>query len=68
MFMGLGLLYGLSIAGPVGLFILILWAARRMNDADPWMIDVVMRQFKYRKYYAAKSDLGIEHPQVRDFV
>ena len=67
MFMGFGFLYGLSVLAPAGLFVVIVWVARMMNKSDPWMVDVVMRQFKYRKYYAPQPDLGIEHPQVRDF-
>lgn len=67
MFMGLGMFYGLPVLFPLGMFTLILWVARKMNDADPWMIDVALRQFKYRKYYAPKPSLRAEHPQVRDF-
>lgn len=67
MVIGVGLLFGLSIVIPGGLFVGILWAARKMAQADPIMIDVVLRQFNYRKYYAPKPDLGTEHPQVRDF-
>ena len=65
--MGFGLMYGLSIIIPALIFFGILWAARQLNSSDPWMIDVVIRQFKYRKYYAPKSDLGVEHPQIKDF-
>ena len=68
MFMGFGIFYGLPFIVPLVLFLGILWVAREANKSDPWMIDVVMRQFKYRKYYAPKSDLGTEHPQVRDFI
>ncbi len=67
MVMGFGIMFGLSIIIPLTLFTGILWVARRMNAADPWMLDVVLRQFKYRKYYAPQSDLGVEHPQIRDF-
>jgi type IV secretion system protein TrbD len=67
MFMGFGLLYGLTIAIPGLLFVGILWVAREANKADSWMVDVVMRQFKYRKYYAPKPDIGAEHPRVGDF-
>ena len=67
MFMGFGPFYGLSIIIPLGIFAAILWVARAANTADTWMIDVVLRQFKYRKYYAPKPDFGTEHPQVRDF-
>lgn len=68
MFMGFGLFYGLPIILPVVFFSAIVWVARVAYTADPWMVDVVIRQFKYRKYYASHSDLGIEHPQVRDFI
>lgn len=68
MVMGMGLMFGLSILIPGALFVGILWVARRMNKADPFMIDVVLRSFKYRKYYAPKPDLGTVHPQVKDFV
>jgi type IV secretion system protein TrbD len=68
MVVGFGFMYGLSLIAPAVLFLVILWIARMMNSADPWMIDVVLRQFKYRKYYAPKSDIGVEHPQVRDFI
>lgn len=67
MFMGFGVSYGLTFIVPLMLFVSILWVARSMNKADPWMVDVVLRQFKYKKYYAPKPDFGTEHPQVRDF-
>lgn len=67
MVMGLGLMYGLTLILPAIMFLGILWIAREAYDADPQMVDVVRRQFKYRKYYAPKSDMGVEHPQVRDF-
>lgn len=68
MFMGFGFLFGLPIIVPVAMFIVILWVAREANNADPFMVDIVLRQFKYKKYYAAKPDLGTEHPTVRDYV
>lgn len=68
MFRGVGFFYGLPIILPVVLWFGLLWIAREMHKADPYMVDVVLRQFKYRKYYAPKPDLGIEHPQVRDYV
>ena len=68
MFMGFGFWYGLSLGVPLCMFLTILQLARMMNKSDTWMVDVVMRQFKYRKYYAPKADLGIEHPQIRDFI
>lgn len=67
MFIGFGFFYGLFIAVPAVLFLGIVWVAREAYKADPWMVDVVLRQFKYRKYYAPKPDLGAVHPQVRDF-
>lgn len=67
-FMGFGFFYGLPFIVPLVFFVGILWVAREANKSDPWMIDIVMRQFKYRKYYAPKPDLGTEHPQVRDFI
>ena len=68
MFMGFGFFYGISILVPFGLFLPVLWVARQANASDPWMIDIVLRQYKYRKYYAPQPDLGTEHPEVRDFV
>lgn len=68
MFMGYGFFYGLSIIVPLGFFVIILWVAQEAGKSDPWMVDVVLRQFKYRKYYAPKPDLGTLHPQVKDFV
>lgn len=68
MFRGFGIFYGLPIIVPAVLWGGLLWIAREMNKADPYMVDVVLRQFKYRKYYAPKSDLGVEHPQVRDYI
>lgn len=68
MFMGFGFFWGLPIIVPVMLFVAVLWVAREANNADPFMVDIVLRQFRYRKYYAAKPDLGTEHPVVRDFV
>ncbi len=67
MFRGFGFYYGLPILVPLALWAALLWLAREMNKADPYMIDVVLRQFKYRRYYAPKSDLGVEHPQIRDY-
>ena len=66
--MGLGFLFGLSIIFPAVLMVAVVYIARLMNDSDPWMVDVALRQYKYKKYYAPKSDLGIEHPMVRDFI
>lgn len=68
LFMGFGFFYAIPIIVPFVLFIAVLWVAKQANDSDPFMIDVVLRQFRYRKYYAAKPDLGTEHPEVRDFV
>lgn len=68
LFVGYGFFFGLPFIVPVALFILLLWVAQEMNKADPFMVDVVLRQFRFRKYYAPKSDLGLEHPQVRDYV
>lgn len=67
MFRGLGIYYGVPIVVPGLLWVALIWIGREMNKADPYMLDVLMRQFKYRRWYAAKSDLGIEHPQVRDY-
>lgn len=66
-FKGFGFFYGIPFVVPTVLFMIILWAAREAYKADPWMIDVLLQQLKYRKYYSAKSDLGIEHPKVVDF-
>ncbi len=67
MFMGLGFMYGLSIVLPATLFAAIVWVARLANKGDSWMVDVVLRQFRYKKYYAPKADIGVEHPQIKDF-
>lgn len=67
LFMGYGFFFGIPILAPSALFSAILWVARQADKSDPWMVDIVMRQFKYRRYYAPKPDLGVEHPQVRDY-
>ncbi|AMR78035.1 VirB3 family type IV secretion system protein [Cupriavidus nantongensis] len=67
MFVGFGLSYGLFVILPVCLFFGVLWAARNMYAADPWMVDVILRHFRYAKYYAPKSHIGKEPPNVRDF-
>lgn len=66
--MGFGFFYGMPILVPIILFSSVVWVAREANKADSFMVDVILRQFRYRKYYAAKPDLGTEHPQVRDFI
>lgn len=69
MFRGFGLMYGISIAVPVLLWIGTVWVAREMYQADPWMLDILIRHvFRYKSYYAAKPDHGTEHPMVQDFV
>lgn len=67
MVMGFGILYGLSIAIPGFLFTTLLWVGRDLYAKDPWMIDVALRHFKYRKYYGARADLGVQHPPIKDF-
>lgn len=67
MFRGFGLLYGLFIAVPSGIFMGVLWIAREMHSADPWMFDVLLRHFRYGKYCAPKSSRGKQRPQIRDF-
>lgn len=67
LFISYGFYWGLPIIGPLLLFMAIVWVAREASTADPWMIDIVIRQFKYRKYYAPKSDMRVEHPQVKDY-
>ena len=67
MFRGFGIYYGVPFLVPIALWMALLWLSREMNKADPYMIDVVLRQFKYRRYYAAKPDVGVEHPQIRDY-
>ena len=64
--MGLGFMYGLTLMFPIVLFMAVLWVARQSYKADSWMIDVMLRQFKYRKYYAPHPDVGTLHPQVKD--
>jgi len=67
MFRGLGLMYGLSLIVPAGLWGLTIMLARRLYKADTWMLPVLGRHNKYRKYYAPKPGLGVAHPRVRDF-
>ncbi len=67
MFMGLGLFYGLSIALPCAIFFGSLWAFRRMYKADPWMADVLLRHFRYAKYYPPRSSRRKQLPPIRDY-
>lgn len=67
MFVGFGLSYGLFILVPGSLFLGVLWAARNMYSADPWMVDVILRHFKYAKYYSPKSHLGKSPSNIHDF-
>lgn len=67
MFVGFGLYLGLFVLVPGCIFFGVLWAAREMYAADPWMVDVILRHFKYAKYYAPKSHVGKETPNVRDY-
>lgn len=67
MFMGFGFLYGLSLIAPAVLVMAVVFIARLMNNADAWMVDIALRQYKYKKYYGPKPSLGTEHPNVRDF-
>ncbi len=67
MFYAYGVFWGIPFAVPGVMFIGLLWVARQAYQADPYMVDVVLRQFKYKKFYAAKSDIGVDHPEVRDF-
>lgn len=66
-FAGFGFLYGLSVIVPALLFFGGLWVAKRMYNADPWMLDLVIRHFKYAKYYAPKTHVGKALPSIRDF-
>lgn len=66
--MGFGLLYGASILVPLLFFCVVLWVGREMYEKDPWMMDVLIKHFKYRKFYAAKPDRGIAHPTVKDYI
>lgn len=67
MFMGFGFFYGIPIIVPALFFSAILWVARQFETADSWMVDIGLRQLKYRKYYAPKPDMGVPHPSIRDF-
>jgi type IV secretory pathway TrbD component len=67
MFMGFGFMWGLPILVPFVLFALVIWVARLANNSDSFMVDVVLRQFKYRKYYSARPDFGTSHPEIRDY-
>lgn len=62
MFVGFGLLYGLFILVPGSIFLGIVWVARKMYEADPWMIDVGIRHVKYAKYYAPSRTLAKNIP------
>lgn len=67
LFRAFGIWYGLSIIIPGVIWLAVVWVGREMHKADPHMVDVLMRQFQYRKYYAPKGHLGVEHPQIKDF-
>ncbi len=67
MFAGFGFAYGLCVIVPACLFMGGLWVARRMYKADPWMLDLVIRHFRYAKYYVPKSHVGKSQPIIRDF-
>lgn len=67
LFVGYGILYGLTFIVPLLIWIGILFVAREMAVADPLLIDVILRQFKYRKYYAAKAHLNVEMPAIQDY-
>jgi type IV secretory pathway TrbD component len=67
MFNGFGIFFGLFVIVPAALFSGALWVARQMYKADPWMIDVLLRHFKYAKYFAPKTSIGKEIPAIRDF-
>ena len=67
MFVGFGFFYGLCIWIPALIFFVVLWGAREMYEADPFMVDIALRHFKYRKYYSARSDVGAQPPVIRDF-
>lgn len=67
LFYSYGIFYGVPFIVPLVFFLVILWVARAMHKADPFMVNIMLRQFRYAKYYAPKSDLRVEHPEVRDF-
>lgn len=67
LFFGYGFMYGLTVIGPGGCFMIILWIARQANASDPFMMDILLRQRRYKSFYAAKPSLRTEHPQIRDF-
>lgn len=67
MFVGFGLSYGLFAIIPALIFFGVLWVSREAYKADPFMIDVMLRQFKYRKYLAPKCDVGQIASAVRDY-
>lgn len=67
MFYAYGVFWGIPFAVPGVIFMGLLWVARKAYAADPFMVDVVQRQFKYKKAYAAKSDLRVEQPEIKDF-
>lgn len=67
MFRGFGFFYGIPIAVPLVLWMGLIWLAREMYKADPYKIDVLLRQLRYRRYYAPKADLGVDHPLIRDY-
>lgn len=67
MFGGFGFAYGLTIIVPFSIFSGALWVARKMYKADPWMLDVVIRHFKYAKYYGHRTHVGKSLPNIRDY-
>lgn len=67
MFRGFGFFYAMPIIVPCVLWALLVWVGREMYKADPYMIEVLYRHFQYRRWYAPKSDLGVDHPQIHDY-
>lgn len=67
MFIGFGLSYGAFVVVPGVIFFVVLWVARKMFAADPYMIEIVMKQFRYKKYLAPRSDVGLNQPAFRDY-
>ncbi len=68
MFYAYGFFWGIPFAVPSVMFAGCVWVAREAYAADPYMVDVVLRQFKYKRYYAPKPDLGVPHPEVKDYI
>jgi type IV secretory pathway TrbD component len=67
MFIGFRGAYGLFLLLPGAIFLGLLWVARRMNAADPWMLDILIRHFQYARYYGPRANLRVGAREYRSF-